>query len=261
MKPTSIRRSAGSSSLARELERVRREVAAAVERDLEQGVAAGRDLPYRGDRAEVDDPRAAGDRDARQVRRQAVRAGRQRLEEEHPQHRVVGRVDLDVVDAVEHGMGEHVRAALLVAAVEHDAHGAPSGVRTSTTRSSVCAEQVGDGHHQPLVLGSHLDGLDLDLVGQPLLERALDQHLRRGREHLAAGREDQRLQPAAEVGPVDALAGVGEQHLADQVADVLGRRRWSPCGRGRRSAAGSRGRGDSVTGSRGRGRRSRRRDG
>ena len=61
-----------------------------------------------------------------------------------------------------------------------------------------------------------------------------------GGQLVAVRREDQLQQPAAEVGPVDALAGRGEQHLLDHIADVIvvvGRR---PCGRARRSGMGSR---------------------
>ena len=60
------------------------------------------------------------------------------------------------------------------------------------------------------------------LIGQPLLQRALHAHLHRGGQRVAVGREHQLQQAAAEVRPVDALAGHREKHLLDHVAHVRG---------------------------------------
>src|SRR5215208_580843 len=53
------------------------------------------------------------------------------------------------------------------------------------------------------------------------LERALDQMLGCGDELRSARLEYERQQPAAEVRPHDALARRGEEHLLDQVAQVV----------------------------------------
>ena len=58
-------------------------------------------------------------------------------------------------------------------------------------------------------------------VAEPLLERALDEELGRRRELVAVRREDELQQAAAERRAVDPLAGRREQHLLDQVADVV----------------------------------------
>ena len=68
---------------------------------------------------------------------------------------------------------------------------------------------------------AHLDRLDRDQVAELLLQRALDEVLGRGDELGPARLEDEREQAAAEVGPHHALARRGEEHLLDQVAQVV----------------------------------------
>jgi hypothetical protein len=63
--------------------------------------------------------------------------------------------------------------------------------------------------------------LHLDQVAQPALQAGLHGELQRGGQLGAVGGEDQLQQPAAKIGPVDALARVGEQELLDHVADVV----------------------------------------
>src|SRR5215213_8962484 len=58
-------------------------------------------------------------------------------------------------------------------------------------------------------------------LAQPLLQRALNQELGRGGELVAVGREDELHQAAPEIRAVHALAGRGEEHLLDHVADVV----------------------------------------
>ena len=58
-------------------------------------------------------------------------------------------------------------------------------------------------------------------MAELLLQRALDEVLRRGDELRPARLEDEREQPAAELGPHHALARRGEEHLLDQVAQVV----------------------------------------
>ena len=71
------------------------------------------------------------------------------------------------------------------------------------------------------VLGFDLHRLDDDQIAEPLLQRALNEELRGRGQRVAVGRKHELHQAAAEVGPVDPLARRGEQHLLDQVADVL----------------------------------------
>ena len=66
-----------------------------------------------------------------------------------------------------------------------------------------------------------LDRLDGDQVPELLLERALHDVLRRRDELRPARLEDEAEQAAAEVGPHHALARRGEEHLLDQVAQVV----------------------------------------
>src|SRR5262249_50663312 len=75
-----------------------------------------------------------------------------------------------------------------------------------------------------------LDRLDRDQAAELLLERALDEVLRRGDQLGAARLEDKPEQAASEVGAHDALSGRGEEHLLDQVAQVVigAGRRGSP---------------------------------
>jgi hypothetical protein len=54
----------------------------------------------------------------------------------------------------------------------------------------------------------------------------LRQELRGGRQFVAARREDELHQPTAEGGTVDALSRRGEEHLLDQVTDVVVARRF-----------------------------------
>src|SRR5262249_3442535 len=61
-----------------------------------------------------------------------------------------------------------------------------------------------------------------DQVAEPLLQRALDEELGRAHQLVAQRREDELEQAAAEARPVHALAGRREEHLLDEVSDVLG---------------------------------------
>src|SRR5438093_4531039 len=83
------------------------------------------------------------------------------------------------------------------------------------------APGVGDGDGQPLLERLDLDTLDGDLLLEPLLQRALYEQLRRRRQRARVRAEEERLQATAEVGPVDALARAREEHLEDEVADVI----------------------------------------
>ena len=78
------------------------------------------------------------------------------------------------------------------------------------------------------------------------MQRGLDQHLRGRGERHRVRLEHQRQQPRAEIRPHHPLALHREQHLLDQVADVIGARRSWPCGRGRRNDRGSRVRAHAV---------------
>ena len=78
-------------------------------------------------------------------------------------------------------------------------------------------------HLQRRVDGLDRDGVHRDQVRKVLLQRALHEELRRGRERAAVRLEDKGQQAGAEVGAHHALAGRGEQHLLDEVADVIGR--------------------------------------
>src|SRR5260370_832596 len=70
------------------------------------------------------------------------------------------------------------------------------------------------------VFACDLDRFDFDQVAEPLLQRALNEELRGGGQLITVGREDELHQSAAEVGAVDPLAGRGEEHLLDQIANV-----------------------------------------
>src|SRR5262249_27136282 len=76
-------------------------------------------------------------------------------------------------------------------------------------------------HAQGRVDAVDLNGLDMDQAAQRLLQGSLDQELRGSCELLAVGREHQLREPGAEGRPVHALARRGEQHLLNQVADVI----------------------------------------
>ena len=75
-----------------------------------------------------------------------------------------------------------------------------------------------------------LHRLHLDQVGEPLLQRRVDQLLLRRRQRVAVGREDELRGAAAEGRAVDALAGRHQQHLLDQVADMPSPGRQWRCG-------------------------------
>src|SRR5712692_7566061 len=81
------------------------------------------------------------------------------------------------------------------------------------------------------VVGLYVDRLDLDAIAEPLLEGALHLELHRGGQLIAERRKRQLHQSAAKGRTVDAFARGREEHLRDQVLDVLigiGSRRASP---------------------------------
>src|SRR5215213_10147742 len=87
-------------------------------------------------------------------------------------------------------------------------------------RVAGAADAVGDLDQEVRVLGLRLDSIDLDHVAEPTLERRHDGELEGGGEFLAPGCEDELEDTAAEVGPVEALAGIGEEELLDHVANM-----------------------------------------
>src|SRR5215204_2307878 len=84
----------------------------------------------------------------------------------------------------------------------------------------VAAYHVLDRYSQGGLLAFDLNGLDLDQVSQPLLQGALHQELGGGGQLVAVGSKDELRQPAAEVRPVDTLAGRGEQQLLYEISNV-----------------------------------------
>src|SRR5439155_2049671 len=66
-----------------------------------------------------------------------------------------------------------------------------------------------------------LHALDLDLAGEPVAERPLDEELRRRVERGRAWGEEELAHAAAELGQVGALAGRREEHLPDHLSHVL----------------------------------------
>src|SRR5690606_37235311 len=66
------------------------------------------------------------------------------------------------------------------------------------------------------------DRFDLEAVAEVLLGRALDEELRRRGQLVAVAGKDERREPATELGAVDALTGVREEHLLDEVAEMSG---------------------------------------
>src|SRR5215213_1213352 len=85
----------------------------------------------------------------------------------------------------------------------------------------VATDHVLDRHPQSSLFALDLRGLHLDQLPQPLLQGSLHQELGGRGQLVAVGREDKLHQPAAEVRAVNAFAGRGEQHLLDQVTDVV----------------------------------------
>ena len=118
------------------------------------------------------------------------------------------------------GVRAHRRAPQLVAAGVD--HAAPPCTKVCSLARAAAADDVLHRHAQRRVLGFDAHGLDDDQIAEPLLQRALHEHLRGRRQHVAVGREHQLQQAAAEIRPHDALARAGEQHLLDQIANVIG---------------------------------------
>ena len=127
---------------------------------------------------------------------------------------------LQEVDAVESGEAPNgVAPALIAAEVDH---GCPPGcVNCATCFLQIAANHVLDGDSEDLVATVDLHRLDLNQVAQPLLQRALDQKLGGSGQLVAVGCEQQLLQAGAKARSIDPLSGRGEQHLLDQVADVV----------------------------------------
>ena len=91
---------------------------------------------------------------------------------------------------------------------------------------------VSDPSSWAIVTAGHLDE-----VAEPGLQGALHEHLQRRGELVAVGGEGELQQAAAEGGAHDALPRRREQHLLDQVTQVLIGRASPRSGRARRSAA------------------------
>ena len=107
----------------------------------------------------------------------------------------------------------------------------PALANVSTRRSLADAAPVGDGDLEPLSTRLDLDVLDLDLRARATsAARPSRAACVAAASAVAVRHEDERLQPAAEVRPVDPLARAREEHLEDQVADVvvLAGRRGAP---------------------------------
>jgi hypothetical protein len=76
---------------------------------------------------------------------------------------------------------------------------------------------------EDLVAGGGLDLVDADERAEPALEGLKDAGLGEDGPGAAVEGEHLALQAGAEVGPVDALAGGGEDDLADQLLEVAAR--------------------------------------
>jgi hypothetical protein len=88
-------------------------------------------------------------------------------------------------------------------------------------RLEIALDEVLNVDLQNVVEVRDLDRLELNQITEHLLERCLQGELQRGRELWAVAFEDHLQQPAAEGGPVDAFALIGEEQLADEIADVV----------------------------------------
>ena len=86
---------------------------------------------------------------------------------------------------------------------------------------AVTANDELDRHAEGGIDGVHAHRLDQDLVAEPALQGALHQHLGRRRQHVTVG-EHELEQATAEFWAHHALARAGEQHLRDQIAEVIG---------------------------------------
>src|SRR5579884_1825054 len=78
-----------------------------------------------------------------------------------------------------------------------------------------------NGDAQGRVFGNDLHGLYLDEVAKPLLQGTLHEQLGCRNHFCVAGIENELGDASAEIGQIDALAGHGEQHLFDELFDVL----------------------------------------
>jgi hypothetical protein len=76
-------------------------------------------------------------------------------------------------------------------------------------------------HDELVFLISNLDTFHLDNVRQPALEGALHQKLVAIASASPLGIKTICRKPHPEIGPVDALAGIGEQHLINHVPYVV----------------------------------------
>src|SRR5579885_314596 len=78
-----------------------------------------------------------------------------------------------------------------------------------------------NGDAQGRVFGNDLHGLYMDEVAKPLLQGTLHEKLGCRNHFCVAGIENELGDASAEIGQIDALAGHGEQHLFDELFDVL----------------------------------------
>jgi hypothetical protein len=81
-------------------------------------------------------------------------------------------------------------------------------------------DDIGDGDQEGGIPGGGLDPLDADEPAEPAVEGLIDDGLGDDGAREAVEGEDLALQAAPEVGAMDALAGGGEDDLADQLLDV-----------------------------------------
>ena len=143
-------------------------------------------------------------------------------------------LELDVVDAVDHVLGEEQLAADGVAAARPridkiwlgeweliEGSGAPWRKETRLALLAGPAVGVHDGHREAAVERNNVDLMNHDHAVQPAGQRALHEKLRRRRQLIAVGHEGQLADPASEIGAVDAFSRGREQDLVDQVADVV----------------------------------------
>src|SRR6185503_13956182 len=71
------------------------------------------------------------------------------------------------------------------------------------------------------VIARDAHALHRDALAEPLLERTLDQELRRGSELIGERLEDEGEETAAERRTVHAFSRAGEEHLLDEVTEML----------------------------------------